>query len=270
MKFKIGNKEYDIADDVISAAIAEKKSELSLTQDSIVIRTVDEDNRFVENMKKDARKEGIEIAVKKSRETLGLSFDGKTIDNLIDAVTAKAKEDAKTPEVEKVTALEKKLKEKDAALSAALSKSTEAETKIKSLKTQYKVDSVLNTVIPKNVVLPVDDIKLILKSKLRFEETEAGAIEVYDSNGAQIVNPQTRDALPVKDVIENFFRDNAQYVKAVGGGSGAGDSGGGSGGSKMSIEDFNKDMLDKGHAINSPGYAAEMNKAIAAKTLDID
>ena len=268
MKFKVGTKEYEIKDEVITKAITDKSESLELATDAVV-RTQDEDNRFVENMKKEARKEGVEIAVKKTRETLGLTFEGKTIDNLVTAVTDKVKSESGAGETEKVTKLELKVKEKDAALSSALSRATEAENSAKKLKSSFKIDKALDSYIPKNTVLPVDDVKTILRAKLSFVENETGVIEVFDVDGNQIKNTQTSDALPVKDVIENFFRDNTHYIKAVEGGDGGGDSSKGGNG-KRTIEKFNEDMKAKGYAINSDEYSKEMNAAIAAKTLDID
>jgi hypothetical protein len=269
MKFKIGTHELEIGDDVITAAITNKTASLDFTTD-LIVRTSEEDNRFVENMKKAARIEGVEISVKKTREALGLTFEGKTIEGLVTAVSDKAKADSGIAETEKVKKLEVKLQEKTVALTSALSRVTEVETSSKALKSGYKIDRMLDLYIPKDTVLPTEDVKTIMKAKLRFAENESGVIEAFDIDGNQVVNSQTRDALPAKEVVENFFRDNVHYMKVVDGGGGGGDSTKGGKDGKMSIEQFNEDMKTKGHAINSEGYDAELNKAIAAKTLDID
>lgn len=269
MKFKVGTQEFEVADEEVTKAITEKKANIELSADAVV-RTPDEDNRFVENMKKAARTEGLEIAVKKARETLGLSFEGKTIDNLVTAVVEKTKAETGTSESEVVKKLEAKVREKSEALTSALSKATEAENNVKSLRSSFKIDKALDSFIPKNTVLPVEDVKVILKSRLKFSENETGVIEAFNLDGTPIQNPTTRDNLPVKDVIEDFFRTNTHYVKETGGGAGGSDSTKGGAGGKMSIEDFNTSMIDKGYAPNSKEYDAELNKAIAAKTLDID
>lgn len=268
MKFKVGTQEFEVADEEVTKAITEKKANIELSADAVV-RTPDEDNRFVENMKKEARKEGLEIAVKKSRESLGLTFEGKTIENLISAVTEKAKAESGSSETEKVTKLEAKLKEKNDALTAAIQKSNEAENSIKTMKSVHKIDKALDSYIPKNTVLPIDDVKTILKSKLKFAENESGVIEAFNLDGAPIVNPTTRDNLAVKDVIEDFFRTNTHYMKEAAGGGAGGDSSGGAGG-KITIEKFNEDMIAKGFSPNSPEYDKELNTAIAAKTIDLD
>lgn len=268
MKFKVGTLEFEIKDEVITKAIAENSSSLELAKD-VVVRTQDDEVKFVENMKKAARVEGVEIAVKKTREAMGLSFEGKTIDNLVSAVTDKTKAESGTSETERVSKLEAKIKEKDSALLAAIAKANEAEGSVKTLKSTYKIDRALDSYIPKNTVLPIEDVKTILRSKLKFAENETGVIEAFDIDGNQITNPQTRDALPVKDVVEDFFRTNTHYMKVVDGGGEGGDSSkGGSG--KMTIEKFNEDMKTKGHQINSSEYDAELNKAIASKVLEVE
>lgn len=268
MKFKVGTLEFEMDDALVTKAITDNVGSLELASD-VIVRTKIDEERFVENMKKDARKEGVEIAVKKQREALGLTFEGKTVDNLVAALTDKVKAESGTGESEKVTKLEAKAREKEQALTAALAKVAEATQEVKTLKSSYKVNKALESYIPKDTVLPVDDVKTILKSKLKFIESEAGVIEVFDVDGNQITNPTTRDPLPVKDVIEDFFRTNTHYMKNVEGGGAGGDSGK-SGSGKLTIEKFNEDMQGKGFQINSKEYDAELNKAIASKTIDIE
>lgn len=268
MKFKVGTQEFEIKDEVLSKSLTDGVQSLELASD-VIVRTQSDEDRFVENMKKDARKEGVEIAVKKQREALGLNFEGKTVENLVSALTDKVKAESSTGETEKVTKLESKIREKDQALTAALQEVSKATESLKTLKSSYKINKALESYIPKDTVLPVEDVKTILQAKLSFRENETGVIEVYDIDGNQIVNQSTRDALPVKDVIEDFFRTNTHYMKNVEGGGAGGDSGkGGSG--KLTIEKFNEEMKAKGYAINTAEYDEELNKAVAAKTIEID
>lgn len=267
MKFKVGTLEFEIKDADITKAITENVGSLDLAPD-VIVRTPADETKFVENMKKAARIEGIEISVKKQREALGLSFEGKTIENLISAVTEKVKLDSGVGESEKVTKLEAKVKEKDSALTAALSEVSKATEAVKTLKSSYKVNKALEAYIPKDTILPIDDVKTILTSKLKFVENETGAIEAFDMDGNQITNPQTRDALPVKEVIEDFFRTNTHYMKDVEGGGAGGDSRKDNNG-KMTVEKFNEDMKTKGYQINTKEYDAELNKAVASNTIDL-
>lgn len=268
MKFKVGTKEFEITDEEITKAINEKKSVMDLVSD-VVVRSQEEETKFVENMKKDARKEGVEISVKKTREELGLTFEGKTVENLVKAVSEKAVADAKLNPDEKVTKLETKLQDKEKALATALQRAEETEKRLKNFSTEVKVDKLLETYIPKNTLLPVEDIKVILKSKLTVTENEDGGFEVKDMLGNVLKNATTQDPLPVKDAIENFFRDNTHYVKGTDGGTGGGDSGSGASG-KMTVEKFNESMKASGIEINTPEYTTKLQEAMKAETIDLE
>ena len=50
-------------------------------------------------------------------------------------------------------------------------------------------------------------LKVIIKNKLCFD-VENGVVITKDSSGNVIKNKTTADILPVKDVLENFFKDN--------------------------------------------------------------
>lgn len=268
MKFKVGDQEFEIKDADLQKGLEEKTTVMDLAPD-VIVRTKDQDNKFVENMKKDARIEGVEIAVKKTREELGLEFTGKSIKDLSTAISEKAVKEAGLNPDEKVVKLTATLTEKEAALNAAIQRATDAEANTKALKSSFRIEKELDNYIPKNTLLPAEDIKTILKSKLSFRENENGVLESVDSNGNVMKNPTTADLLPMKDVVESFFRDNIHYLKEVEGGAGGGNSKGGGTGGKQTVEEFNKSMTEKGYAINSPEYDKELGDAIVAKTIDV-
>lgn len=267
MKFKVGDQEFEIKDSDLQKGLEDKVASMVLASD-VIVRTKDQDNRFVENMKKDARIEGVEIAVKKTREELGLEFTGKSIKDLTAALSEKAVKDAGLNPDEKVIKIGKKLSEKEEALRVALERATEAEVRVKELNSSHKIEKALDSFIPKNTLLPIEDIKTILKSRIAIRENEEGTLEALDQNGKVIMNQTTADSLPVKEVIEGFFRDNTHYLKDVEGGAGGKDSGSGAGG-KQTVEEFIKSMGEKGIAINSPEYDSELGKAITANTIEI-
>ena len=67
MKIKIGNKTFEVSKN----AEGGYPEETTLEFDGI-LRTEEEETSFIENHKKDARKEGLEIAVKQYREEYGI------------------------------------------------------------------------------------------------------------------------------------------------------------------------------------------------------
>lgn len=266
MKFKVGNQEFEIKDAELTKALADGATLLGLADD-VTVRTKSEDDAYIENHKKAARVEGVEIAVKKARETMGLEFEGKSIENLISASTKKAVEEAKIDPDKKVSKLTEQLEEKNTAVKQAIKRAEDAELSIKQLKSSSRIEKIIDEHMPKNTLLPSEDIKTILRSKLSIKENDEGGLEVYDSNGTLLKNKSTADPLPVKDAIEDFFRTNVHYTKPVEGGAGGGNSGGASG--KLTVEKFNESMNAKGFAINSPEYDAELSKHIADKSIEL-
>ena len=85
MKVKIGNKIFEVSKEELES----NPNEITINFDGN-LRTEEEEVTFIENHKKDARKEGLEIAVKQYREEFG--FEGRSIDKLIEAVKSKTLE----------------------------------------------------------------------------------------------------------------------------------------------------------------------------------
>lgn len=245
MKVTIGNKIFEVSKNEEGGY----PEEVSLEFDG-TLRTTEDDASFVENHKKDARKEGLEIAVKQYRDEFG--FEGRTIDKLIEGVKAKTLSDAKIEPTEKLKLMQTKLNEKETALQNALSKVGEKEKEFNTYKNQSKIDRTLDGLIPEKTILPREDMKMILKSKLRFDTDENGNVTVLDDMGNVIKDVATANPKNAKDVIENFFKENQNYLSPIEGGAGGGDSS--SAGQKISMEDFIDSQREKGNAPNSPGF----------------
>lgn len=266
MKFKVGTREFEIPDAEVTAAIEKKETVMTLVED-VIVRTPEEETKFVENRKKEARKEGLEIAIKNYREANELEFEGKNIEALVGAVVAKNKEESGQEESVVVKNLQKKIELKDKALEIANGKITEVEGSIAKIKADTKIDKALDQFIPDNTLLPKEDIKTILKTKMEFNLDETGNIVVSEGGVVKTVK-ETGDNMLPKAAIEDFFRTNNHYMKAPGKGAGGDDSKQNEDG-KLTVEKFNEQMTEKGHVINSPEYTAELNKHIADKTIEI-
>lgn len=268
MKFKIGTKEYEIEDSKITEAITAGTSVLELATDAIV-RTATEDAAFVENMKKEARNEGLEIAIKTYRQDNNLDFQGKNIKALVEAVSKKALADAGVEEPEQVKKLTQDLKEKSEALKNALTKAEQAENGLVSFKSQLKLDKVLDSFIPENTLIPIEDMRTLLKTKINLKEEADGSIVVTDAiTGLVIKNATTADPEAPKAVIENFFRDNAHYVKSVEGGRGGKDSSSANG--KITIEQFMEEAKSEGLTMNSPEYNQKLESLTKAGKIELE
>lgn len=260
MKITIGGKTFEIKKEDL------EKESLTLEFDG-VLRTQEEEATFIENHKKDARKEGEEIAVKQYREEFG--FQGRSIDKLIEAVKAKTLEEAKIEPNEQLKKLQGTLSEKEEALQNAISKTKELESSFVSYKNQSAIDRTLDGLIPENTLLPKEDIKTILRTKMSFDVSENGAVVAKDAQGNVIKNKTTADAMDVKDVLDNFFKDNkATYLKPIEGGRGQGDSG--KPGNKQTLEAFMKEQGEKGIKPNSQEFQQELQERVKQGLVDVE
>lgn len=261
MKLKIGNKEFEVDDAVVTKAI-EDKIDVSI-EGTYVVRTEEEEKSFEKNKYEEGRVVGEEKLIRTAKEKFGLNFEGKSIDKFVEAIQTKTLADAKIEPEEKLKKINQTLEEKEKALKLALEEKETLAKSFDGFKSETKINAVLESFIPENVLLPREDIKLLLRNKMKFNTDEFGNVVALDEAGNIIKNPTTADALPVKNVIEDFFKTNQQYLKPIEGGRGKG-SGGGTGGEKQTIEEFMAEMEEKNIAPNSSEFnsiATERQKA---------
>lgn len=254
MKIKIGNKEFEITDDQISKA-NEANEAIDLGQD-VVVRAKEEDESFKRNSYEDGRKAGVEIAVKEARETLGLDFQGKKMENLLDSYKNKILEDAKIePEGKIKSVLEdnKKLKENLTTLTSELDL---IKTDFVNYKQEGKINSALLSALPENIVLPKEDMLTLVKTKMQFEVSEDGRT-IVKANGEVLKNPTTLDPLSEKDALTKFFSENPTYLKGAQGGAGGHDSPP-NGGGKMTVEQFMEKKAKEGVSHTSDEFINEL------------
>jgi hypothetical protein len=256
-KILIGGKSFEIADDKLKEAI-EKQTEIAV-DDKVVIRTEDEDTAFQNNLKTAERTAALEIAVKKTRETLGLNFEGKTIEKLVDAVKAKTLEEANIEPNEKLKTLQNDIQTLKGTIQTLSTEKENAFSQLKQFKTETIVSNTLSSLIPKNVILPKSDMEIIIKNKFGFDVDESGNIVVKQGNDI-LKNPTTLDPLAPKDVISKFFEENPTYLKGAGGGSGDGDSG--NSGGVMTLEKYVENAQKEGKQINSVEFSREVEQAM--------
>ena len=265
MKVKIGNKTFEVSKEELEGNPEEITLEFEGT-----LRTPEQESTFIENLNKLAHTAGAEKALRTKADELGLDIEGskRNIDDVFTAYEKKILADAKIEPAEQLKKIKATLDEKEIALQNALTKVGEKDNEFKSFKNQTKLDSYLDSVIPTNTVLPKEDIKLILRNKLRFDVDENGSILALDSQGNVIKDATTANPKDAKDVVESFFKDNQSYLKPIEGGSGAGDSG--SAGKKKSLDKFIEEQQAKGVKLNSPEFNETLTKQVEAGLVDVE
>ena len=166
MKIIIGGKQFYVSDEQVTKSI-EDKSPLSL-EGEYVVREAAEEQTFVSNLKSTHEKAGAEIAIKEARKKLGLEFEGKTVDNLLDAHKKKVLEDAQIEPAKQVEALNKDINTLKTTLATVTSEKEAIESRFKGFKSEHKINSEILSALPENILLPKDDMATLLKTKIKI------------------------------------------------------------------------------------------------------
>lgn len=275
MKININGKSVELSDEDVKAALDSEKKEIDVSADFIV-RTVDEEKSFKENIRKEGVNTGAEIGRKEVIKGLGIEGDGihksaeATINSVNNFLNSKVEEEVSTlkekPD-ERVKELTSDVQTLKTTISTLESEKQEIQGKFSAFKKGNKIRSTLEGLIPENSILPKDDMLTILQTKLKVDVDENENIFAIGVDGMPVKNPTTLELVPVKDVVEGFFSENQQYLKAPEGGAGGGDSGSGSG--KQTLDEFTKEMTANDIKVNSEQFNAEMNERLKNGTLTV-
>lgn len=268
MKVLVNGTEFEVNIDDVKAQLEEgiENPQIEIKNEGVILRTTDDESAFIDNMKRDARVEGLEIGIKNFRNESGLAFEGKNINSLVDAVKAKATLDANVDPDKKVIELEKDIKTLQGTIGSITSERDTALNGLNTYKKTQTIESTLMGLIPDNVAIPKGDMLTIVKSKFNIDLNENNQVTFSDGNGI-MKNGTTLNPLTPKEVITGFFDENKSYLKPTSGGAGGGDSSGAGG--KKSVDVFNTEMSEKGYPIGSIEYVKQMEIEMKAGTLDV-
>lgn len=265
MKITIGGKVFEVDDATLTKAL-EDKTEVSIESD-MVIKTVEENETFVNNLKDQQIKIGKEIGIKEFKKHVGLEVEGKDYEKVSEAFKAKIISESNISIDEK----EKKWKTDLQTLKDANSTLLGDVEKERSLRVgvekRVKVERHLDKFMPETLTIPKDDMSLILANKFDFDIEDGQFIAKDKMTGKVLQDANTLNPTPYDKVINGFFESHPSYLKPVEGGNGGEDSGGTG---KTSVDAYTKTLNEAGHATNSESFNAEMTKAIEAGTVSMD
>lgn len=268
MKIVIGGKTVEVSNEEITKAIEDQKESIEVNSTDLVIRDKTEEETFVSNLKNEAKTAGIEIAVKETRNQLGLDFKGRTIDVLLDAYKTKILEEAKIEPAEQVKTLTKDLETLKTTISTLETEKNTIKTQFDGFKNETVLNSTLSSLIPSNTILPKDDMLMIVRNKIKLGVDESGSVVSFNPDGTPRKDDKTLNPVPVNQVIQEFFDQNPSYLKDVEGGKGGSDTGGGTGG-KMTIEKYIEQAEKDGKAVGSVEFNNELNEKIKAGLIQV-
>ena len=263
MNFVINGKVVSIDNEELKQALESNTEEIKI-ESNFKIRTQEEEDSFLRNVKTETVNTAMEMEVKKWRNEKGLDFEGKTMENLLNAFEANNKElftkdpsrqiESKDNDIRILQANNKELKDLNSSII----------NDFKGYKNGIKTDNVFSKMIPKNSVLPIEDMVMLLKSKIHHEFDENGTLFFKDATGAAMKDDNL-NYLGGDKIAENFFTSNPSYLTGASGGAGGGDSTGAS--KPTSMEAFDKMQEANGVNINSAEYSANVTKAMADGSL---
>lgn len=216
---------------------------------------------FKTNLKENSRTAAIEESVKEYRTKLGLDFQGKTLDKLVDAYKEKIIKDANLNPDKRVSELEKDLGIMKNNYETTNEKLTKVESEYKQKENLRTIRDAVVAEIPANTIIPKEDVLNIFFSKNKIELVDTGGI-IFKKGDEVLKNPTTLNPLSIKEVMTEFI---TPYVKPPEGGGGGKDNPGLA--KPGSFAAFSEEMVKAGNPEGSTKFNEEMSKRIKEKTL---
>lgn len=225
-----------------------------------VIRTKEDQDVFLKNTREEAKKAGLEQAIKEMRNELGYSFEGKTLDNLLKAHGDKIQSDAgaePNAKIKELTTDLEKLRgvnsEWEAKYNTLVSESTAKDN-------QRRIDTNIFNSIEGEFILPKAQLSTLFKAE--YEVVEEDGKQLIKKNGETLKSDSNLEPLSLTDIMPKFLE---AFAKPVEGGSGGGDS---TGNPKAgTLEAFEKEMSDAGKSREDMNI--EMQRRIKEGTLTV-
>lgn len=225
------------------------------------IRSNEDHEIFVNNLKTEQKTAGLEMAIKDYKRDNNLDFEGKTIENLIKATNTKALSDANIDPDKKIEGyindievLQSKSKGWEDRYNAEVSKG-ELQT------TQLTNDKSILSHMKGEFSMSTDRMLNVFNSEHTLSRENGTQVVM---KGGEIMKDENRSPMALEAVVNGFSKE---FAKNPEGGSGGGDSTGGSKGG--SLDKFKKQQEDAGNSYTSLAYKQAEAKAIADGTLVI-
>lgn len=209
-------------EDIEKAIKDEKEVDISIDE-KITPFSEEEITMLKTNTYNEGKKAGVEMEIKEVKEKLGLQFQGKSIDGLLEAHSKKVLADAKIEPEKKVQELNEKLSNVQKTVSEYEEKLKAKDSEVKLIRRKTELSKYIPAPSEDGPALEADDIIRMMEGKgYEFTDNETGVL-VIKKDGKEVVD-KVSNPLPVKDVITGFMKDKKLIVEpAVPGGRGGGD-----------------------------------------------
>lgn len=246
--------------DFTAAIKDEKEVDLSIDS-SLQVYTSDEVTTLKNNEYNSGKVKGVEMAVKETKEKLGIEFTGKTIDGLVTAATAKAIADAKIEPDKQVRDMQEKLATVQNSYKQLEIQFKEKEGEVETTKIKSEVFKHIPTFGENSPALGQDEVLSLMKANGYDFKNENGKVVTY-KDGKQVID-KVSNPLEVKDVVTGFLKEK----KLVGEEHTPAGRGGGSGkpaGNYATLSEMKKDYESRGISLQGAEFSQAVQKAVAA------
>lgn len=184
------------------------------------------------NEYKSGKTAGVEIAVKEAREKMGLEFQGKTIDGLLEAHSKKVLADAKIDQSEQVKQLNDKIATLQNTVKTQESAIVEKENQVKQVFAKAEFAKHVPALGENGPALGTDDVMQLMKaSGYDFKVGESGKLEAWKDG--KIVQDKLSNPENVGTLVSGFLKEKKLIVEEKQPG-GRGPGGGAGGATKFS------------------------------------
>jgi len=220
-----------------------------------------------DNLKEEFQARGVEIAVKEARKEFGLDFqgsrkgDGENIRLLLGASNAKALADAKIEPEKKVQELTDDLTKIRQINETLVQEKNELISSNQIAESKRTIESSILSHLDGTYSLPKERMLTIFNAE--HDVIKEGDSFIVKKGGETIKNDQTRDPLPLKDVVSTF---SEEFVKKAEGGAAGGDT---TGGGKSNLDSFIARQEKEGNPVGSEAFQKNMMVEVEAGTLTI-
>lgn len=212
-------------EDLTTAITAEAETDINVPTD-LHVYTDTEVTQLKNNEYKNGKEKGVEMAVKDTKEKLGLDFTGKTIDGLVEAAQKKAITDAKIEPDKKVTELNEKITNLQSTVSDYEKKLADKDAEVSGVKVNSEVFKHIPAFGENAPALGQDEVLQLMRANGYDFKLENG--KVVASKDGKAVLDKVSNPVEIKDVVTGFLKEKKLITDEPGvpGGRGGGNGGG--------------------------------------------
>lgn len=259
-----------IKEDELESAI-KADTETDITIPELNVFTTEELTKRDENKTRESYKQGkeagVEMIIKDQREKLGLDFEGKDIEKLLEAYEKKIKEDSKIEPNKKVEELSKIVENLKSNLATAENEKKELASKI----SEVSLTSTLKGYLPQNRLDVLSDDEFISAVRREYSFVEEDGKLVVKKGNDIVRDAKTQDPLEPKDVISGYFSQRKWVKEEEPGKQGRGAGNKGPQGGYLKLSDLKAQFEKEGKSLNGSEFQTAMQEALKANpNLDLD